>query len=175
MTEPVQLAGVHPDIAHLSWLVGQWRGVGEGAYPDMEPFRYEEICEFATDGRPFLEYRSVSWIIDDDNQRVRPARTESGYWRPAPDNGVEAILTQPSGYAEVWLGEVTVASITNARITNAKMELRADAIAHTPTADRVESGMRLYGLVNGELLMTYDMATRGQPEQAHLWIRMQPA
>ena len=133
MTEPVQLAGVHPEIAHLSWLVGQWRGVGEGAYPDMEPFRYEEVCEFATDGRPFLEYRSVSWILDDDNQRVRPARTESGYWRGTPGNGVEAILTQPTGYAEVWLGTVTVSNITNARITHAKMEIRADAIAHTPT------------------------------------------
>jgi len=46
-------------LAHLSWLIGRWGGIGEGGYPTVEPFRYEQVLEFACDGRPFLEYRSV--------------------------------------------------------------------------------------------------------------------
>ncbi len=175
MSLPDEIAGVHQQIAHLSWLVGRWRGIGEGAYPGTEPFRYEEIVEFASDGRPFLEYRAVAWLVDDDNQRVAAAHTESGYWRGAPDNGVEAVLVHPTGFAESWLGSVSVSNIVNAQITGAKMELRADVILGTPTATRIDSGMRLYGLVNGELLMTYDKAADGHAEQAHRWIRMQRA
>lgn len=175
MTEPDVLAGVHPDIAHLSWLVGRWRGIGEGTLPGTGPFRYEEIVEFATDGRPFLEYRSISWLIDADNARVRPSHTESGYWRPSADNGVEAVITNPMGIAEVWLGTVTVSGIVNARITGAKLEVHTSKYVHTPTASQVTTGTRLYGLVNGELLMAFDMATPGSSEESHVWIRLQAA
>ena len=54
------------ELAHLSWLIGRWGGIGEGGYPTVDPFRYEQVVEFACDGRPFLEYRSVSWIVDED-------------------------------------------------------------------------------------------------------------
>ena len=169
------LAGVHPDIAHLSWLVGTWTGFGEGQYPTTEPFRYEEVVQFATDGRPFLEYRSMTWLIDEDNQRIKPSHTESGYFRPAADNGVEAVITHPIGYAELWLGSVEVTELVNARITGARMILRADAIVASPTAKSVQTGLRMYGLVAGELLMTYDMGAVGHGEQNHLAIRMRPA
>lgn len=174
MAEPDVLAGVHPDIAHLSWLVGRWRGVGEGTFPGTGAFRYEEVAEFASDGRPFLEYRSVSWIIDADNNRVRPSHTESGYWRPAPDNGVEAVITNPHGIAELWLGTVTVSGITNARITGAKLEVHSTKFVRTPTAPAVHDGTRIYGLVNGELLMAFDMsADAGEAQTPHAWIRLQ--
>ena len=82
------MQGLPDELAHLSWLVGRWGGIGEGGYPTVDPFRYEQVVEFATDGRPFLEYRSISWIVDEENNRLRRAATESGYWRPRPDNGV---------------------------------------------------------------------------------------
>lgn len=176
MPEPEVLAGVHPDIAHLSWLVGRWRGIGEGDMPGTGPFRYEEVIEFATDGRPFLEYRSVSWILDDDNARVRPAHTESGYWRPAPDNGVEVTIVNHHGIAELWLGTVTVTGIVDARITGAKLEVHTSKFIRTPTAPPVHDGTRIYGLVNGELLMAFDMSTSASDAQApHVWIRLQAA
>jgi hypothetical protein len=33
----------------------------------------------------------------------------------------------------------------------------------------VTAGVRLYGLVEGELFYAYDMAAEGQPLQAHIW------
>ncbi|MEY2634457.1 MAG: hypothetical protein RIS75_397 [Actinomycetota bacterium] len=170
--EPTQLAGVHRDIAHMSWLVGTWTGFGEGQYPTTEAFRYEEVVQFATDGRPFLEYRSMTWIVDEDNKRIKPAHTESGYWRPAPDNGIEALIAHPLGYSELWLGQVEVTELVNARITGARLTMHADAIIASPTAKSLQSGTRMYGLVNGELLMTYDMGAVDQPHTNHLAIRM---
>jgi hypothetical protein len=162
------------ELAHLSWLIGRWGGIGEGGYPTVEPFRYEQVVEFACDGRPFLEYRSVSWILDEDNNRTRRAATESGYWRPRPDNGVEVLLAHPTGFVEVWLGRVQVTGIHNARVIGARIELTTDAVVRTESAKEVTAGHRLYGLVDGRLLSTYDMAAVEQPMANHLAISMEP-
>jgi hypothetical protein len=167
-------AGLPAELAHLSWLIGRWGGIGEGGYPTVESFRYEQVVEFATDGRPFLEYRSVSWIVDEDNRRVRPAATESGYWRPRPGNRVEVLLAHPTGFAEVWVGHVEVTAIQDARITGARMDLATDVVMRTESAKDVSSGHRLYGLVGGKLLSTYDMAAMGHPLSNHLAIALDP-
>jgi hypothetical protein len=130
--------------------------------------------EFATDGRPFLEYRSISWIVDEANNRLRRSATESGYWRPRPDNGVELLLAHPTGFAEVWVGRVEVTAIQDARITGARMELSTDAVARTESAKEVSAGHRLYGLVGGRLLTTYDMAAMGHGLANHLAIALEP-
>lgn len=172
MTESIR--GLPAELAHLSWLVGRWGGIGESVYPTGDPYRYEQVVEFASDGRPFLEYRSVSWVVDADNNRVERAATESGYWRPLPDNGVELLLAHPSGRVEVWLGRVEVSSIEDARVTGAKMELTTDAIVRTESGEDVTAGQRLYGLVGGRLLSTYDMAAHGHPMANNLAIAMEP-
>ena len=38
-----------------------------------------------------------------------------------------------------------------------------------PSAKIVTAGSRLYGLVDGQLFTSYDMAAEGQNLQAHLW------
>ncbi len=172
MTELDELAGVHRDIAHLSWLVGSWSGFGVGQMPGGGHFRYEELLQFATDGRPFLEYRSQSWVVDDEGKRLRPSHTESGYLRPAPDNGVEAVICNPLGIAELWLGTVTVSGIENARITAAKLEVRAANYVRTPTAPAIEGGKRLYGLANGDLFHAFDFELPGHPESSHTAIQL---
>lgn len=161
------------ELAHLSWLIGRWGGIGEGGYPTVEPFRYEQVVEFASDGRPFLEYRSISWIVDEDNNRVRRAATESGYWRPRPDNGVELLLAHPTGFVEAWVGRVEVTGIHDARVIGARIELSTDAVVRTESAKEVTAGQRLYGLVQGRLLSTYDMAAVGHGMSNHLAIAME--
>jgi hypothetical protein len=163
-----------PELAHLSWLVGRWGGIGEAVYPDAAPYRFEQVVEFASDGRPFLEYRSLSWVVDEDNNRVSLGATESGYWRPGPDNGVELLLAHPAGRVEVWLGRVEVTAIEDARVTGARIELNTDAVVRTESGDDVRAGQRLYGLVGGRLLSTYDVAAGGHPLANHLAIAMEP-
>ena len=168
------IAGVPPQLAHLSWLIGTWEGDGLGEYPTVERFAFRQRVEFACDGRPFLSYASNTWILDEDGERLRRGASESGFWRPAPDNGVEVLLSHPTGYAEVWLGQVTVTALETAKITGAKLELVTDVVARTDTAKDYSGGQRLYGLVNGQLLWTFDMIAMGQPLANHLWAQLNP-
>jgi hypothetical protein len=72
------------------------------------------------------------------------------------------VLAHPTGYAEVYYGQVD----------GAKIELTTDAVVRTATAKEYTAGHRLYGLVEGDLLWSYDMAAVGQPLQPHIWARL---
>lgn len=158
----------------LSWLIGRWAGVGTGHYPTIEDFRFGQEVSFSTDGRPFLIYWSRSWMLDEHGQRVRPLATESGFWRPRPDNKVEVQLSHPTGYAEIWHGEITVTGIENAVITGAMVKLATELVGRTESAKEYNQGERLYGLVDGALRWTFDMAAVGQPMQNHLAASLWP-
>ena len=78
------------------------------------------------------------------------------------------MLSHPTGYAEVWVGTITITGIVDAAITGARAELTTDVVARTASAKDYSAGRRLYGLVDGELLWAYDMAAVGQPLTSHL-------
>ena len=134
------LATLPEAVRPLAWLIGRWSGFGKGQYPTIEDFTFVQEVEFRCDGRPFLSYVSRSWMIDEDGTRIRPTGTETGFWRPQPGNGVEIVLSHPTGYAEIWLGSLTVSAIENARITRARIEVQTDVVARTPSAPRYEHG-----------------------------------
>ena len=164
------IGGIHRQVAHLGWLVGQWRGIGKGSDPQGGQFKFEQVLEFAHDQRPFLEYRSISWILDEDENRLRPSHTEQGYFRGLPDNGVEAVIANASGYGEAWFGRAEVASIENAQITSAKLILEPSGLAKTPSATPIAITERMYGIRDGKLLMTFDMGVDKQPVESHIWL-----
>lgn len=165
---------VPEELRPLSWLIGRWVGVGTGQYPTIEDFRFGQEVVFSTDGRPFLTYLSRSWLLDDEGERVRPLATEAGFWRPRPDNGIELTLAHPTGYAEQWVGSLEVTGIENAVITGARATLRTDVVTRSESAKEYSAGERLYGLVEGRLLWTFDMEAMGQPLQNHLAATLQP-
>ena len=45
-------------------------------------------------------------------------------------------------------------------------------VVRTATAEEYTAGQRLYGLVDGDLLWTFDKAAGGHPLQNHLWARL---
>ena len=147
--------------------------MGVVGYPTMDEAQFGQEMSFTTDGRPFLTYTSRSWLLDADGERIRPTGTESGFWRPRPDNKVEVLLAHPTGFAEVYYGDITVTGILDARITGARVELATDVVARTESAKHYTAATRLYGLVDGELLWRYDMAAVGEPLTAHLSGRLQ--
>jgi hypothetical protein len=150
---------LHPDLMPLAWLVGSWRGKGRGEYPNVPSFQFAQEVSFNHDGRPFLNYFSRSWIIDENNEIIRPAASEVGFWRVKENNVLEVILAHNTGIAEGWVGIVK----------GAKIQLEMDQGYSSPSAKIVTAGSRLYGLVEGELFTSYDMAAEGQTLQAHLW------
>jgi hypothetical protein len=53
----------HPGLAPIAFLLGTWRGEGEGVYPGVDPFRYTEELSFEPVGDPLLVTES-SWTPD---------------------------------------------------------------------------------------------------------------
>lgn len=155
---------LHADLMPFAWLLGTWHGNGKGDYPTIEGFSYEQDVVFAHDGRPFIHYFSRAWVTDDNGERIRNGALETGFLRPAgpaEDGGinVELVLAHPTGYAEVWYGN----------LDGPRMTLATDIVARTNTAKEYTAGQRMYGLVDGDLMYALDMAAEGQKLQSHLW------
>jgi len=154
---------LHPDCGPVAWMLGTWAGNGRGDYPTIEPFQYGEELVFQQDGRPFLHYFSRTWLIDEDGAKVREVHQETGFLRCLPEGKLELVLTHNTGLSEIWYGQAEAG----------KVELRTAGVGYTESAKPVESGHRLYGNVEGDLLYAYDMAAEGQELQPHLWARLQ--
>jgi hypothetical protein len=160
-----------PDLHHsllaLLPYVGEWRGRGKGGFPTIEDFDYAQEIRISHDGRPFLHYESRAWILDEQSQPVRPAMREVGWWRPVTVDGratdeVEALLTNPTGIMELYLG----------RVSGTQLEMATDAVLRTSTAKEVTAGHRLYGIIEGALLYAQDMAAVGHSLSPHLSARL---
>ncbi|MGH3656665.1 MAG: FABP family protein [Micromonosporaceae bacterium] len=154
---------LHPALLGLLPYVGVWRGRGQGGYPTIKDFEYGQEVRFSHDGRPFLYYESRSWLLDADGEAVRPTGREVGWWRPAPDDSLEVLLSHPTGIMELYVGQ----------IDGTKVEIATDAVLRTSTAKEVASGHRLYGIVEGALMYAYDMGAVGQHRQPHLSARLE--
>lgn len=147
---------LHDDIAHLSFLLGEWHGSGEGRYPTIESFGYNEQVEFRHVGKPFVSYV----------QRTKHAETglplhaESGYLRPVGVDAVEFVVVQPSGIVEVHAGSVDAAA--------GSIVLEATDVLTTPTAKEVSAVRRSLSVDGDALSYTVDMGAVGQPLQHHL-------
>jgi hypothetical protein len=151
----------HSDLKPLLFLLGRWEGAGVGGYPTIESFRFGQEISFSHNGKPFLSYVSRTWRLDDEGRIGPPLGTETGFWRPQPDNQVEVMLAHPTGIVEIYLGE----------ISGTRIEMATDVVARTASAKEVSGGRRLYGLAgegNADLAYAFDLAAVGQPLQAHI-------
>jgi hypothetical protein len=157
--------GLHPDLISVAWLIGRWEGTGRGSYPGTEDFEFGQQIDFAENGGNYLHYLSQTFELGDNGLAVRALSMETGFWRPQGDGTIEVVMCHPTGYAEVWYGHVA----------GAKIDLSTDAVVRTASADEYSAGQRLYGLVEGDLLWTFDKAALGQPLQNNLWARLKRA
>lgn len=146
------------ELAPLAWLVGRWEGAGVVGYPTIESAQFGQEVTVTHDGRPFLEWHSRSWLLDESGAAVRPLATELGFWRPVEGGEVELLLTHPTGIVELYYGTATPARI----------EVRTDGVLRSPQAKEYNAATRLYGLVNSDLMWAMDMAAAGQPHQSHV-------
>ncbi len=147
-----------PALAPLAWLVGRWEGAGVLGYPTIESANFGQELVVSHDGRPFLEWQSHTWLLDESGQQVRPLATELGFWRPAGDGEVELLLSHQSGIVELYYGTVS----------GAKIEIRTDGVLRSPHAKDYKAASRLYGLVNSNLMWAMDMAAVDQSLQSHV-------
>ena len=151
-----------PELVPVAWLLGVWQGAGVIGYPTMQESRFGQQVVFDHVGGPYLTYESRLWLLLDDGERGDVLTVETGYWRPQPESQLEALIVQPTGVVEVYVGE----------IHPARIEMRTDVVARTVSAEEHTAGHRLYGLVEGDLLWAYDKAALGQPLSPHASARL---
>ncbi|MDO8106437.1 FABP family protein [Isoptericola sp. b441] len=160
--------GLAPEVYPLAWLVGRWRGTGEVSYPQVPRVEVTGQVEVDHDGGPYLTWRSTLTLAGSD----RVWGTEQGFWRvPAdrPDDlgegqfPVELMLTDPAGYLTLYAGVVA----------GGRIDLASDLMARTPDAAELTAATRLLGLVDGELMWTWDIAAFGEPLQSYAALRME--
>jgi THAP4-like, heme-binding beta-barrel domain len=150
-------------LVPVAWLLGTWQGAGVIGYPGQGEAQFGQQVIFQHHGADYLAYDSRLWDIDADGVLGDLVMVETGYWRPVMGGTeVEAIIAQPSGVVEVYVGPVSPARI----------ELSTDIVARTLTADEHQAGHRLYGLVQGDLLYAYDKAAYGHPMSPHASARL---
>jgi hypothetical protein len=145
---------LHPDCEPLAFLLGTWRGEGDGWWPSTEPFRYGEEMTFEHVGDPFLMYSQRSWLAADGS----PLHFERGFFRPAGPGRLEIVLAHPLGIAEVAEGTLSETVI----------DVASTSVTFTTTGSPVTE-LRRRMEASGEIL-TYrlDMAMRDIELTRHL-------
>jgi len=145
---------LNPALTPVAFLLGTWRGEGEGQYPSIKPFRYREEIRFAHNGKPFLIYTQRTEAIDTS----QPMHGEAGFLRLVGDGRVEFVIAQPIGYAEISLG----------RVDRQRIEVECDSVGRTPTAKPVTSISRSLWMDGETLRYELKMGIEGSPAVRHL-------
>ena len=144
---------MHPDLAPVAFLLGTWRGDGEGAYPGVDPFRYTEELSFEHVGDPFVLVTESSWTRDG-----APLHFERGTLRPLGEGRVDLTLAHPIGVAEVAEGTVDGDAVT----------LWSTAVVRTAGGSPVTEIARRYRRQGDELSYELDMAMEGVTRTFHV-------
>lgn len=156
---PDERPAPHALLGPVLGFLGRWVGRGSGGYPTLDQeFTYAQQITFSHDGRPFLHYESRAWLLDADGAPLRPSARESGWWRLQPDGRMEALITQPTGIAEILVGDAGEDGV----------DLTTHQVAFTPTAKEVNATRRRYVRNDDKLTFVHDLAAVGQPLQHHL-------
>ncbi|XP_022886422.1 UPF0678 fatty acid-binding protein-like protein At1g79260 isoform X1 [Olea europaea var. sylvestris] len=147
-------ATVHQAVQPLAFLLGTWRGQGEGRFPTISPFAYSEELNFShSPNKPVIAYSSKTWKLNTN----QPMHAESGYWRPQIDGTIEVVIAQSTGLAEVQKGTFDAEQ----RIVKLKSALVGNA-------SKVKQITRVFKVGNEELSYVVEMATNLNDLQPHL-------
>lgn len=149
---------LHPDLVEIAFLLGTWRGEGEGTWPGGDAFRYGEELAFEHVGEPYLVYSQRSWSPDDGT----PIHLERGFVRPAGRGRVELVLAHPLGIAEISEGAVRDHAI----------DVATTSVALAGTAKAVTELRRAIEVVGDELRYELHMAMRDIPLTSHVRSRL---
>jgi hypothetical protein len=153
-------ANLSPALAPLAWLVGRWEGAGVLGYPTIESAHFGQEILCSHDGRPFLEWQSRTWLLDDAGNKTSSLAVELGFWRVLPEGEIELLLTHQSGVLEMYVGHRDPAKPV--------LQMRTDGVLRSPAAKEYNAGSRMYGLVDSELFWAMDMAAVGQDLASHV-------
>ncbi|KAK6934773.1 THAP4-like, heme-binding beta-barrel domain [Dillenia turbinata] len=145
---------MHPSIESVSFLLGTWRGQGQGGFPTINSFSYgEEISFIPSPTKPVIAYTQKTWKLSSGE----PMHAESGFWRPKPDGSIEVVIAQSTGLVEVLKGRYDAQE----KVVKLQSELVGNAT-------KVREITRVFEILDGELSYVVQMATNLTSLQPHL-------
>jgi hypothetical protein len=135
-------------------LAGTWRGRGQGEYPTISDFAYnEEFTITPVPGRPVAFWRSATR----DAATGEPKHGESGYLR-STSAGIELVLAHTFGVVEATAGTFDGGSLT----------LSSTGLLGTASAKQIDHVDRRYEFDGDALHYTIAMAAVGVSLTHHL-------
>jgi hypothetical protein len=180
-----------PELVPLSWLIGSWEGTGRLGEGEADDEFFWQRVSFTQNGLPFLEYRSETWITDENGVKLRPLTCESGFWsleRPMEDadlgpgmtpgdivpalrsaQDVEDLRTAEGGFKiQANISHPgAISELYYGVITGPQIQLATDLVMRGTNAKAYASATRIYGLVNGDLYWRWDVSTGDNDLKAH--------
>ena len=101
--EPVNMM-----IDPLIWILGEWKGDGQGGYPGHDPFVYEDHISFRIqqDGykdEPLVHFEQIARIHDNGIKKFK--HWETGFFRPLSKDTVQFYVSHNTGRIEVYKGK----------------------------------------------------------------------
>jgi hypothetical protein len=146
---------LHPDLAHLAFLLGTWTGGGDGSYPTIEPFGWVDSTRFWHVGKPGMLYEQRT----KDRGTGEPKHAESGFLRLGEAPGsIELVVAHNTGHVELAVGTVT----------GTRIELASTLVEGTPTAKSVSELHRAFEVDGDQLTVSMAMAAVDLPLTHHL-------
>jgi hypothetical protein len=144
-----------PQAAHpFDIVAGTWRGEGEGSYPTIADFAYnEELVIVPVPGKPLARWASTTR----DASTGEPRHAEAGFLRSTPA-GIEFVAAHGFGVVEVATGT----------LDGGGLALSTTSLQGTPTAKLVDRVDRRYELDGDTLRYTVSMAAVGLELTHHL-------
>lgn len=141
-------------LGDLAAFAGHWIGGGEGFYPTIEDFTYEEEITLTPSGKPFLMYHSRTWSTG----RTMPLHTENGYLRRTHSGAVELLIAQPTGFTELHRGE----------LVDGVLDFSMESLGASPESKPVHATRRRLRIENGALRYDMWMSHADTPMTHHL-------
>lgn len=91
-------------VKNLSKLHGLWQGNGEGKFPTINSFKYEEHLRFEVNlAYPLIHYEQKTILLSTQE----PSHWESGFIRVLDEGIIEISNSQDSGRVEVLRGSMS--------------------------------------------------------------------
>uniref|UniRef100_A0A7S0EMH2 THAP4-like heme-binding domain-containing protein n=1 Tax=Hanusia phi TaxID=3032 RepID=A0A7S0EMH2_9CRYP len=154
---------LNPKLTPLKWILGSWKGDGEGGYPgskEKDPlhFLYTEILTFnaPNPAKPVISYDQKT-VSRDGSKKMH---AECGFYRVTGDNGqIEASIAQSTGIAEVQKGSMQDDGKT--------LLLESTVVANAEKVKAIHRSLK-YDAANDQLVILTSMEASGHPMTQHL-------
>lgn len=151
----------------LTWLIGEWKGTGNGGFPTMDPFDYDNhirvsFLEEAFNQDPLIHFEEIVWIKENGVRKFK--HWETGFFKPTEDNRIQFYVSHNTGRIEVTYGH-WIKIDSNKR--SFELALESDFIRNDKDLKVTHRSYRKFILENEKMSYALQMSTEDIYNRSH--------